>query len=183
MQRGGLEVRRVDNLSTGFCPWLPSWVPSKEKSDQRITSFGPKILEYLKVRSVSDRTLQQWHEAIAGTSDPVERIKRVAVGMPEHFRKMEDQYHVLHGALGTSRDKKVLAVMREHYKQIEDFFAQLITDGKKSGTFRKDLDPRAGAWQLIYSGIGFAMINLNLGAMDRTQTEAVIDSILRGMKC
>src|SRR5687768_5145804 len=80
------------------------------------------------VRSVSDRTLQQWQDVIAGTNDPVERIKRVAVGMPEHFRKNEDQYHVLHGALGTSRDKKVLAVMREHYKQIEDFFAQLIAD-------------------------------------------------------
>jgi AcrR family transcriptional regulator len=135
------------------------------------------------VRSVSDRTLEQWREVIAGTNDPVERIKRVAGGMPEHFRKLEDQYHVLHGALATSRDKKVLAVMREHYKQIEDFFAQLITDGKKSGTFRKDLDPRAGAWEFIYAGIGFAMINLNIGPMERSQTEAVIDSILRGLKC
>lgn len=135
------------------------------------------------VRSVSDRTLAQWREAIANTNDPIERIKRVAGGMPEHFRKLEDQYHVLHGALGTSRDKKVLAVMREHYKQIEEFFAQLITDGKRNGTFRKDLDPRAAAWQLIYSGIGFAMINLNIGPMDRAQTDAVIESILRGLKC
>jgi AcrR family transcriptional regulator len=135
------------------------------------------------VRSVSDRTLQQWQDAIANTADPVERIKRVAGGMPEHFRKLEDQYHVLHGALATSRDKKVLSVMREHYKQIEEFFAQLITDGKKNGTFRKDLDVRAGAWEFIYAGIGFAMINLNLGGMDRAMTDAVIESILRGLKC
>ena len=135
------------------------------------------------VRSVSDRTLQQWQEAIASTNDPVERIKRVAGGMPEHFRKMEDQYHVLHGALGNSRDKKVMTVMREHYKQIEKFFGQLIGEGQKNGTFRKDLDPRAAAWQLIYSGIGFAMINLNIGPMEKPMTDAVIESILRGMKC
>lgn len=135
------------------------------------------------VRSVSDRTLQQWQDAIANTSDPVERIKRVAGGMPEHFRKLEDQYHVLHGALANSRDKRVLHVMREHYKQIEKFFAGLVSEGQKTSTFRKDLDPRAAAWQLIFSGIGFAMINLNLGGMDRAMTDAVIESILRGLKC
>ena len=33
------------------------------------------------------------------------------------MEKLADAYHVLHGALATSRDKKVLAVMREHYAQ------------------------------------------------------------------
>src|SRR5882757_344006 len=47
------------------------------------------------VRSVSEHTLQQWHDVISGTSDPAERIKRVCDGMPEHFKKLEDQYHVL----------------------------------------------------------------------------------------
>src|SRR5882672_3194610 len=87
------------------------------------------------VRSVSERTLEQWEHVISGTTDPAERIKRVAAGMPEHFKKLEDQYHVLHGALATSRDKRVLTVAREHYKQIEKFFCQLVTDGQKSGAF------------------------------------------------
>ena len=67
------------------------------------------------------------------------------------FPNLEDQYHVLHGALATSRDKKVIAVMREHYRQIEKFFMQLVAEGKKSGTFRKDLNARAGAWQFIFA--------------------------------
>src|SRR3954453_7300933 len=113
------------------------------------------------VRSVSDRTLRQWQEAIANTSDPVDRIKRVAGGMPEHFRKLEDQYHVLHGALATSRDKRVLAVMREHYKQIEKFFSELIVQGQRANVFRKDATPVAAAWELIMAGIGYAMISLN----------------------
>src|SRR5436305_10430528 len=55
------------------------------------------------VRSVSDSTLAHWHEVTRDVTDPAERIKRVAGGMPEHFKKLEDQYHVLHGALATSR--------------------------------------------------------------------------------
>src|SRR4051794_9207113 len=49
------------------------------------------------VRAVSDQTIANWREEIAPIEDPAERIKRVCVGMPEHFKKLEDQYHVLHG--------------------------------------------------------------------------------------
>lgn len=134
------------------------------------------------VRSVSEQTLRHWEQEIAGIHDPAERIKRVARGMPDHFKKMEDQYHVLHGALATSRDKKVIAVAREHYKQIERFFMLVVNEGQRAGVFRKDLDPRAASWQLIFSGIGYAMINLNLGQMERSIVEGVIESILRGLK-
>jgi hypothetical protein len=46
--------------------------------------------------------------------------------------------------------------------------------------FRGDLDPRSAAWQMILSGIGYAMIALNLGQMDRPITDQVIESIVRG---
>src|SRR4051812_7535322 len=134
------------------------------------------------VRSVSEQTIRHWEADIADVDDPTQRIKRVAGGMPEHFKRLEDQYHVLHGALATSRDKKVIAVAREHYRQIEEFFARLISEGQRAGAFRKQLDPKAGAWQLIFSGIGYAMINLNLGAMPRPMIDDVIESILRGLK-
>ena len=134
------------------------------------------------VKSVSDATLKHWHGIIRKVTDPAQRIRLVAEGMPQHFRKLEDQYHVLHGALSTSRDRKVLSVMRDHYRQIEKFFAQLVSEGQKSGAFRKDLDPRAASWQLIFSGIGYAMINLNIGGMNRAMVDEVIESILRGLK-
>jgi len=135
------------------------------------------------VRNVSDQTLKHWQEIIADSDDPAERVRLVAAAMPDHMKRLEDQYHVLHGALATSRDKKVLGVVREHYKQIEQFFRNLVTDGERAGVFRKEFDPKAAAWQLIFSGIGFAMIDLNLGGMDRDLIEEVIESILRGMKC
>src|SRR5438045_1704940 len=101
------------------------------------------------VKAVSAQTMQHWTDLIAGGDDPSEQIRRIAAELPQHMEKLADAYHVLHGALATSRDKKVLAVMREHYTQIEKFFAQVIAQGQKTGVFRKTINPRGAAWQLI----------------------------------
>jgi hypothetical protein len=89
---------------------------------------------------------------------------------------------VLHGALSTSRDKKVIGVMKEHYAQIETFFAGIIREGQKSGVFRKELDPKVPAWHLIMTGIGYAMISLNLSQFDDAWVRDAIDTTLRGMR-
>ena len=134
------------------------------------------------VRSVSDVTLKAWQAIVAHEQDPIRRIKLCCEAIPDHIKRNGDAYHVLHGALSTSRDKKVMAVMKEHYQQIERFFAQLVADGQKAGAFRKNLDPKAAAWQLILSGIGYAMISLNLGPIERDTTREIIDSILNGWR-
>ncbi len=134
------------------------------------------------VNAVSNDTMRQWEQLIAGVVDPAEQMRRVASAMPSHMDQLSDAYHVLHGALSTSRDKKVLAVMKEHYLQIEKFFSKMVTDGQKSGVFRKNIQPRAAAWQLIISGIGYGMIALNLSQLDRAWADGAIDSIIRGLK-
>jgi len=134
------------------------------------------------VRSVSDVTLKAWQAIVAHEQDPIKRIKLCCEAIPDHIRRNGDAYHVLHGALATSRDKKVMAVMKEHYQQIERFFAQLVGEGQKAGAFRKGLDPKSAAWQLILSGIGYAMISLNLGPIERDTTREIIDSILNGWR-
>src|SRR4051812_40802785 len=114
------------------------------------------------VKAVSNQTMQHWQDLIAGVDDPAEQIRRIALEMPQHMEKLADAYHVLHGALATSRDKKVLAVMKEHYVQIEKFFSKVVAEGQKSAVFRKNIQPRGAAWQLIITGIGYGMIALNL---------------------
>jgi len=134
------------------------------------------------VREVSKYTLEQWQALIANVTDPAERLRIISSAMPDHMKRLSDYYHVLHGALATSRDKKVLAVMREHYDQIQTFFNRIVTEGQKSGNFRKELHPEAAAWQFIFSGIGYAMISLNLGPTDREIIKEVIDAMVRGIK-
>ena len=134
------------------------------------------------VREVSKYTLEQWQSLIANVTDPAEKLRIISWAMPEHMKRLSDYYHVLHGALATSRDKKVLAVMREHYDQIQSFFNRIVTEGQKSGNFRKELHPEAAAWQFIFSGIGYAMISLNLGPTDKEIIKEVIDAMVRGIK-
>ena len=134
------------------------------------------------VREMSEQTMKQWRVSIESVTDPAERIRKICEGIPDHIKRLSDAYHVLHGALATSRDKKVIAVVREHYQQIEDFFGKLVTEGVKAGVFRKGQNPKAAAWHFIWAGIGYAMIQLNLGAIDRGVTEDTIESILRGLR-
>ena len=134
------------------------------------------------VKAVSAQTMEHWQSLIADAKNPADQIRKVCAQMPKHMSHLADAYHVLHGALSTSRDKKVLAVMKEHYVQIEKFFGKLIADGQKSGQFRKNVQPRAAAGQLIMTGIGYGMISLNLAALDKSVTESAIDSMIRGFK-
>jgi AcrR family transcriptional regulator len=133
------------------------------------------------VRSVSELTMDLWREVIGDIDDPAEQIRRIAEEFPEHIRQLADAYHVIHGALASSRDRKVLAVMKEHYAQIERFFVGVIQRGQERGVFRPQLDPKGPAWQLIMTGIGYAMIALNLQPPEQGLIKNAIESILRGI--
>lgn len=133
------------------------------------------------VSSVSEKTMLSWRDTIAGEEDPAQQIRLIAETFPGHIKQLADAYHVLHGALATSRDKKVLAVLKEHYAQIEGFFVRVIQRGQELGVFRPQLDPKGPAWQLIMTGIGYAMIVLNLQTMEQSLIKNAIESILRGM--
>jgi AcrR family transcriptional regulator len=134
------------------------------------------------VRSVSALTMKGWNDLAEGSEDPAEKLRRVCDSMPEHIKKLGDAYHVLHGALSTSQDKKVKTVMKEHYRQIEAFFGKIVADGQKTGIFNKSMTPQSAAWQFIITGIGYAMVSLNLGTLDKAMAKEVIEAILRGLK-
>src|SRR3954469_4332129 len=80
-------------------------------------------------RKMSDDTLKEWQSIIGNIDDPAEQVRTIAVEFPAHIRRMEDAYHVLHGALATSREKKVQAVIKDHYDQFEKFFVGMIKKG------------------------------------------------------
>ena len=133
-------------------------------------------------RTVSEQTLSNWNKLIKQGADPAEQIRLVASEFPDHLKQLSDAYHVIHGALATSRDRKVLAVLREHYGNMEKFFVEIVRTGQEAGVFRKDIDPKVPAWQLINVGIGYAMIALNLAHFDFVPVQETIEFILRGMK-
>ncbi len=134
------------------------------------------------VRRLSAETLAQWRAMIADIDDPAEQIRRIGRDFTRQIYKLEDHYQVLHGALAISTDRKVLAVMKEHYREIHSFFTGIVREGQARGQFRADVDPATPAWGLIYTGIGYAMTTLNLPAFEEVQVEALIESLIRGLK-
>jgi AcrR family transcriptional regulator len=133
-------------------------------------------------RAMSEQTLRHWHDLIQDEANATDKIRTIAREFPNHIRRLEDAYHVIHGALVTSRDGKVLNVLREHYTQIERFFSTIIVAGQNAGEFRRDLDPKIPAWHLINVGIGYAMIALNLQQLEHVSVERMIEFILRGLE-
>jgi AcrR family transcriptional regulator len=134
------------------------------------------------VRSVSDRTMRHWQEMTAALPDAAHQIRAIGQEFPAHVAKLSDEYHVLHGALALSHDRKVQAVLREHYLRIESFFASLVALGQQGGIFRRDVSPKAAAWQLIMAGIGYAMVHLNLSLVETAISREAIDAIVRGLR-
>ena len=133
-------------------------------------------------RAMSRQTMENWRKLIEPAKTSVEKIRTIAREFPNHIRANEDAYHVLHGALTTSRDRKVLTVMKEHYLEIEKFFCKIVEDGQKDGEFNRDLDPKVPAWHLINIGLGYTVIALNLQQFDHFSIEEAIEFILRGLK-
>ena len=141
--------------------------------------FGSKQELFVAItRSVSEQTIAHWHELIAAVDDPTEQLREVARQFPAHLKRSADSYRVIHNALTTSRDRKVIAVLREHYRRLEAFFCTIIEAGIAGGAFR-DVDPKTPAWQLINTGLGFAVVTLNLSPFDTFDVEDAVDHILR----
>jgi len=144
--------------------------------------FGSKQELFIAItRDVSSRTIDHWKEIIAKIDDPAEQLREIAREFPNHLKKLGDAYRVVHNALTTSRDRKVLRVLREHYKQIEAFFKQIISAGIKRKVFRSS-DPTTVSWLLINVGLGYALMTLNLAAFQTFDVEKAIDFVLRGLR-
>lgn len=144
--------------------------------------FGSKQELFVAITTeVSEQTLRTWREMIDPIADPAEQLREIARRFPEHLKQMGDAYRVIHNALTTSRDRKVLAVLREHYEQMEAFFTAIVATGIESKAFRK-MDPRTPCWHLISTGIGYAVVTLNLSPFQTFDVEDAIEFILAGLR-
>ena len=132
-------------------------------------------------REMSDQTLAHWRELVGDIDDPAEQLREIARQFPSHLKELADAYRVIHNALTTSRDRKVIAVLREHYKQIEQFFCGIIATGIKRGAFRQ-VDLKSPCWHLINTGLGYALVTLNLSPFETFDVEEAMEFILRGLK-
>ncbi len=120
--------------------------------------FSSKKGLFLEVlQEIRDATLNRWHTETAELADPLAKLHTVADLYLGSTRAHAVEFRILHRALVECDDPEILALLRSFYLDSEAFLARIISEGQQTGVFRRSLDPRVGAWELIRAGLGYTL--------------------------
>jgi TetR/AcrR family transcriptional regulator len=107
-----------------------------------------------EVRVVS---LDRWESELAALGDPVAKLHAVADLFLRTVNDYSLAFQLIHRLLIDGTDDKVMGVLRAFYLDVEALLAGIIAEGQQAGVFRRSLDPRVGAWQMIQTAVGYKM--------------------------
>lgn len=125
--------------------------------------FESKKALFLEVlQEIREATLNRWHAETAHLADPLAKLHAIADLYLGSTRAHALEYRVMHRSLIEADDSEIAAILRAFYLDSESLLAQIITEGQHSGVFRRGLDPRVGAWELIRTALGYTL-TLRLG--------------------
>lgn len=138
---------------------------------------GKQALFLAVVREASRRTIEQWRLITDETPDAQDCLRLIAAVMPAHVHRAASAYHILHGAISTSRDRRVLAAARAHYRQLHRIFGRVVTQARKRRTPSRHTSA-AISWHLVLLALGYAMVSLNIGPFDDTIMSEALHSVI-----
>ena len=120
--------------------------------------FDSKKALFMEVlEEVRSATLRAWQAETAGVGDPLAKLHAIADSYLGSTRRHAVELRVLHRALVETDDEEVGALLRSFYLDSEALLARVIAEGQQSGVFRRSLDPRVGAWELIRTALGYTL--------------------------
>jgi AcrR family transcriptional regulator len=120
--------------------------------------FDSKKALFLEVLAeVRAATVERWKTETAHLSDPLAKLHAISELYLDTTREHALEFGVMHRALLETDDEEVLAMLRGFYLDSEELLAGVIGDGQQSGVFRRSLDPRVGAWELIRTALGYTL--------------------------
>lgn len=120
--------------------------------------FDSKKALFLEVLAeIRAATLERWNAETSELADPLAKLHAIADNYLGSTREHVLEFRVMHRALLETDDEEVLALLRGFYLENEELLAKIIADGQQSGVFRRTLDPRVGAWELIRTALGYTL--------------------------
>lgn len=127
--------------------------------------FESKKALFLEVLDeVRAATVMRFLSETEKITDPLDRLRKIIDLYLGSTREHAVEFRVIHRTLVETDDPEIGDFLRSFYGDNEAFLSQVIIDGQQSGVFRKDLDPRVGAWELIRTALGYTLtIPLNVG--------------------
>jgi AcrR family transcriptional regulator len=120
--------------------------------------FKSKKALFLEVlQEIRDATLTRFQSGSAELSDPLAKIHAIADSYLGSTREHALEYRIMHRSLVETDDEEILTMLRAFYLDSEAILAQIIAEGQQAGVFRRSLDPRVGAWELIRTALGYTL--------------------------
>jgi AcrR family transcriptional regulator len=120
--------------------------------------FSSKKALFLEVlQEIRQATLHRWEDQTAGVTNPLEKLHAVVDLFVGSTRAHAVDFRIMHRTLVEIDDSDIAACLRAFYLDSEKFLSQILREGQDAGLFRKELDPRVGAWELIRTALGFTL--------------------------
>jgi AcrR family transcriptional regulator len=120
--------------------------------------FDNKKTLFLEVlREIREATLNRWLTETAELSDPLARLHRIMDLYLGTTREHAVEFRIMHRTLLETDDEEIASFLRSFYLDSETLLAQVISAGQQVGVFRRSLDPRVGAWELIRTALGYTL--------------------------
>lgn len=120
--------------------------------------FESKKALFLEVlQEIREATLTRWHAETADLTDPLAKLHAIMDGYLDSTRAHALEFRIMHRTLIEAADEEIAALLRSFYLDSEALLAQVISEGQQAGVFRRNLDPRVGAWELIRSALGYTL--------------------------
>ncbi len=141
--------------------------------------FESKKALFLEVlREIREATITRWHAETSSVTDPLAKLHAIADMYLGTTREHAVEFRIMHRTLVETDDEEIVAFLRSFYLDSERLLAHVISEGQQSGVFRRSLDPRVGAWELIRTALGYTL-TLPLGINIYTEP----DYLSRAVEC
>ena len=147
--------------------------------------FDSKKTLFLEVLTdIRESTIHRWQSQTAQIADPLERLQAIVDLYLGSTREHALEFHIMHRSLVETSDPDIAGRLRTFYLDSEKMLAEVIREGQRAGVFRRELDPRIGAWELIRTALGYTLtVPLGIPLYEEPgYVPAAIECMLRCLK-
>ena len=121
--------------------------------------FENKKALFLEVlQEIREATITRWKTETAELADPPAKLHAIVDMYLGSTRERALEFRIMHRTLvECADDEEIRMLLREFYLESEAILAAIIAEGQQSGVFRRSLDPRVGAWEIIRTAMGYTL--------------------------
>jgi AcrR family transcriptional regulator len=120
--------------------------------------FESKKALFLEVlQEIRQATLERSQSEAAGLVDPLAKLHAIMDRYLGSTREHALEFRIMHRTLMETEDAEIVSLLRAFYLDSERLLSGIISEGQQTGVFRRSLDPRVGAWELIRTALGYTL--------------------------